>query len=156
MAKKTINSKAETKKALDKYFRDCDPHIKEVEIVDYKENKAGKKRKIITKTRQVPYTVSGVANALGLTTKQFREATDPYGKSKTKIPAPIKTLLIEALQQVEEYAEKNLYVSGKGSGAQFVLKNIGEWKDRIENDNPGLSEAVLNLEKSISKALGGK
>lgn len=158
MSKKIISSKSEVKKALDKYFTECDPHIKEVQIVDYKADKSGKVRTIKTKTRQRPYTLSGIASALNLTTKEFKDLANPYTKKETKIRvnAPIRKLLIEALQRVEEYAENNLYTSGKSQGSQFVLKNIGEWKDRFEHDTPGLSSAVVELEKSLSKALSGK
>jgi hypothetical protein len=144
------------KSELKKYFDNCDPHIMDVEVVSYKEDSAGKVKTVKTKTRQKPYTISGVANTLGVTTKQFQELADPdlpVKKGSIKLTSDVKKILIWALQQVEEYAERNLYTAGKGQGAQFVLKNIGDWKDKAEVETPGLSESILQLEKTISKSL---
>ena len=144
---------------LKEYFDNCDPHIKETEIIDYKADPKGLRRKINVKTKQLPYTITGIANTLGLTPKQFQELADTnyiQKKGSIRISPAVKKLLIQALQRVEEYAERNLYTPGKVQGSQFVLKNIGDWKDKIETDSPGLSEAISSLEKSIGEALKGK
>ncbi len=160
MPKTKLTTQTARKKIKD-YFDNCDPHIETVELVihdklkDGTRNPVGKIKKVPTKTKQRPYTVSGLAYALGLTTKEFRSLTEPNYKKKKGMPTMspgVRKLLIEALQKVEEYAEKQLY-SGKASGAQFALKNIGEWKDKFEHDSPGLSNAVSELEGVIAKAL---
>jgi len=160
MEKKNILKKAPgvVKKKIEEYFKQCDPHIEEVLVVDYKQNPAGDRRKLITKTRQRPYTISGVANVLDITTKLFRDLSNPdipVKRAKVRVSPGVKKVLVWALQQVEEYAEKSLY-SGRGPGAQFVLKNIGDWKDKSEVEASGLPESILSLEKAISKALTKK
>ncbi len=159
MTKLTV---AQTKKDLEQYFTDCDPHLDTVDIVVHgtlpngKRNPVGEIKTVPTKTKQKPYTISGVARAIGLTTSQFKKLTNnSKDKSLPKLSPAVKKLLVEALQKVEEYAEKQLY-SGKATGAQFALKNIGEWRDRFEHDNPGLNQAVAELEGSIAKALKSK
>ena len=161
MAKKLNLTTATAKKKIKEYFDNCDSHITEVEVVVHgtlpngKRNPVGEVKKVPTKTKQKPYTMSGLASAIGLTTKEFKDIARPEyiaKKGSIRVSPAIKKILIEAVQRVEEYAEKSLY-SNKTSGAQFVLKNIGDWKDKVEVDNPGLSEGIATLEKSISKML---
>lgn len=161
MKKEISLTPKQAKEKVDNYFKDCDPHLDTVEIVVHdtlengKRNPVGRVVKVPTKTKQKPYTVSGLASALGLTTAEFKKvARSDYiaKKGGIRISPSVKKVLISAIQRVEEYAEKSLY-TGKTAGAQFVLKNIGEWKDKAEVDSPGLTEGVANLEKTIINLL---
>lgn len=64
-----------------------------------------------------PYTMSGLALWLGVTTKTLRSWEKDYGDT-------IYTDIIKfAKQRVENYAEESLYDNRKSSGAKFVLEN---------------------------------
>lgn len=64
-----------------------------------------------------PYTISGLALWLGVTTKTLRSWEKDYGDT-------IYTDIIKfAKQRVENYAEESLYDNRKSSGAKFVLEN---------------------------------
>lgn len=159
MAKTILKNPKALKAKLNDYFKSCDPHIEETEIIDYKKDPAGVKRRIKIKTRQKPYTITGIASAIGLTTKEFKEIAHPSyisKRGKIKISPSCKQILLWAIQQVEHFAERNLYTPGKVQGSQFLLKNIGDWKDKVETESPGLTEAVASLEKSIASALKAK
>lgn len=162
MAKKQLTlTPKEVRDRLNKYFENCDPHIEEVELVIHETGKGGRKeqvgkiRKVPTKTKQKPYTLSGIANCLDLTTKQYKEVANPEYKSRRgsiRVSPKARDEMIKGLQRVEEFAERKLY-QGASSGAQFALKNIGEWKDKMEMESPGLSDSIAQLEDKISKAL---
>lgn len=160
MAKHILNkAPAQIKRKIQDYFNECDPHIIDVDIVDYKIDPAGAERTIKTKTKQKPYTTAGVANSIGLSPKAFQELSDPETpckKGKIKITQAVKEVLTWAMYQVIEYAEKNLYTAGKQQGSQFVLKNIAGWKDKTEMEVPELSHSLVELEKTIAKALTKK
>ena len=64
-----------------------------------------------------PYTMSGLALWLGVTTKTLRSWEKDYGDT-------VYTDIIKfAKQRVENYAEESLYDNRKASGAKFVLEN---------------------------------
>lgn len=93
---------------IDEYFRDCDE-------------------------RQKPYTVTGLALALGFTSRQnFLEyqARAPYTDTITRAKA-----------RVEQYAEERLYDSQGANGAKFSLaNNFKGWK---ESQNVELGGSVV-------------
>ena len=162
MPKKEVKlTPKEIRDRLQEYFDYCDPHIDEVELVIHETKKGGGKeqvgeiKKVPTKTKQKPYTLSGIANCLGITTKQYKEIANPDYKSRhgsVRVSPKARDEMIMVLQKVEEFAEKKLY-QGASSGAQFALKNIAEWKDKMEVESPGLSNSIAQLEEKISKAL---
>ena len=71
-----------------------------------------------------PYTISGLALFLGLSTETLRRYEKEYGD--TEYPDIIKF----AKQQVEVYAEEGLYDKSKSSGAKFVLQNNFGWAEK--------------------------
>ena len=73
-----------------------------------------------------PYTISGLALYLGLSTETLRQYEKKYGN--TEYAEIIKV----AKQRVEEYAERSLYDSRKSSGAKFVLENNFKWANKNE------------------------
>jgi hypothetical protein len=80
-----------------------------------------------------PYTVSGLARALGVTTQalmQFKYMTIMSG-----IPDEYLPILSEARQRIEEYSETRLYDNDGSKGAQFALGASFGWetpKDRSD------------------------
>lgn len=64
-----------------------------------------------------PYTMSGLALWLGVTTETLRRWEKDYGDT-------VYTDIIKfAKQRVENYAEESLYDNKKVNGAKFVLEN---------------------------------
>ena len=87
-----------------------------------------------------PYTMSGLALWLGVTTKTLRSWEKDYGDT-------VYTDIIKfAKQRVENYAEESLYDNRKSSGAKFVLENyfgLAE-KHEVEASVNQKLEDVLN------------
>lgn len=106
-----IKSVETLKLSVDAYFDDCDREKR-------------------------PYTVSGLASALGMTRI---ELLNYEGK---------KALLKEvklALGRCEAYAEESLY-TGKATGASFSLKNnFPGWKDKADLKQDQYSDLELKL-----------
>ena len=75
-----------------------------------------------------PYTISGLALWLGVTTKTLRCWEKDYGDT-------IYTDIIKfAKQRVENYAEESLYDKRKANGAKFVLENYFDLAEKHKVD----------------------
>lgn len=71
-----------------------------------------------------PYTISGLALWLGVTTKTLRSWEKDYGDT-------VYTDIIKfAKQRVENFAEESLYDNRKASGAKFVLENYFDLSEK--------------------------
>ncbi|MBT8341055.1 MAG: DNA-packaging protein [Desulfatitalea sp.] len=88
------------KLAIDKYFDSC--------------NEEGKEK---------PFTVTGLALAVGLSRRQLIEYSN-----REKFPNTIKV----AKQICEQHAEEFLYSGKNTSGAIFSLKNNWGWRDQLD------------------------
>ncbi len=93
---------AAMQKKIDKYFATCDKNYE-------------------------PYTVTGLAIALGMTRKGL---IDYENKEDQKLSNTVK----KAKLRVEEYAERSLYRSQSVTGIIFNLKNNFGWQDKQEID----------------------
>ena len=76
----------------------------------------------------MPYTVSGLALALGMT----RETLLRYEENDI-----FSDTIKRAKQKIEEYVETRLFVSGIATGVIFNLKNNFGWKDKQEIEQNG-------------------
>jgi hypothetical protein len=110
---------------IDKYFEECDGKILLDKDGEPVRNKYGK----IIRDDRKPYTVTGLALALGFTTRQ---ALLNY-EGKQEFVDTIK----RAKARVEKYAEERLYDKDGSNGAKFSLaNNFKGWteKQQIEAD----------------------
>lgn len=129
----------EMQKRIDAYFKECDGELltddNGVPIL----TKWGQEIRIGKK----PYTVTGLALAIGFTSRQA--LLNYQGK-----PEFVDTIT-RAKSKVEAYAEQRLFDKDGSSGAQFNLKNnFRAWKeDAFENN-----EALDRLDKVLDD-LGG-
>ena len=105
-----FNSAKKMQEAIDNYFDDC----------DYKEE---------------PQTMSGLANALGMT----RQSLVNYAK-RDKFFDTLK----KAKSIVEEDQEKRLIMGRNVTGVIFNLKNNFGWRDKAEMDVNAEEETVAN------------
>lgn len=74
-----------------------------------------------------PYTVSGLALFLGITTQTLRNY------EKNFVDTEYSEIIQIAKQRIEEYAEKSLYDSRSSGGAKYVLENNFDWNTKNEN-----------------------
>lgn len=126
----------ELKSKIDKYFVQCDPHVKEVTEYVQARDKSGKLLKDdnglsylvkvthLVKTVQVPYTVTGLALALDTSRRTLLDYQEKDEYSHT---------IKEAKDKVESYLEMNLNGTSP-TGTIFNLKNNFEWRDKTETD----------------------
>lgn len=87
-----------------------------------------------------PYTISGLALWLGLTTQTLRRYEKEYGDTE------YADIIKLAKQRVEEYAEKSLYDNKSSNGAKFVLQNNFGWCDKQDVNLSGEVNQVVKLE----------
>ena len=85
---------------------------------------------------ELPYTVSGLALALGMT----RETLLRYEENDV-----FSDTIKRAKQKIEEYVETRLFVSGIATGVIFNLKNNFGWKDKQEIEQSGDSKLDVNI-----------
>jgi hypothetical protein len=117
----------ELDRAIQNYFAQCDPHETKMLVEtgrDSKGNMLHDARNVLTE--QKPYTVSGLARALGIS----RTTLLAY-KERTGFLDSIQG----AIDRCEEYAESMLY-SPYSNGAKFNLtNNYDDWSDKKEVDH---------------------
>lgn len=75
-----------------------------------------------------PYTISGLALWLGVTTTTLKRWENDYGDTV------YADIIKFAKQRVENYAEESLYDNKKVSGAKFVLENYFDLSEKHSVD----------------------
>ncbi len=135
-------SVAEMQKKIDEYFEDCKGHVlrENGEIVYDKNGKP-----VIAGVR--PLTVTGLALALGFTSRQ---ALLNYQGKPGFIDA-----ITRAKLKCEEYTESRLYDRDGANGAKFSLKNnFKGWKENPEDDtiNAGGVKIIVTTENGDEDA----
>jgi hypothetical protein len=133
-------SVAELQEKIDAYFRECDPHLIDVEVPVYpkKAVAVGKKMmleedydqepqiKIVRRmSKQIPYTITGLALALETT----RETLLDY-EGRDEFSYTIKAAKLKC----QNFTELSLYGTAP-TGPIFSLKNNYGWKDQSQVDS---------------------
>lgn len=113
--------------AINAYFDSCDPHV-ERRVVDGGVNQKGEtiwlERAVMTE--QKPYTLSGLARALGVDRKTIKNYGERDGFFHT---------VEAAVRRCEEYWESAL-ASPYSNGAKFNLSNnYADWREKQEIDH---------------------
>jgi len=127
----------ELSQKIDAYFNRCDPHVEHAtEWLDARD-KGGKLLNddnglhYLTEvthtimTKQIPYTITGLALALDTSRETLLDYEDRDGFSDT---------IKKAKLRCEQYNEQMLF-STTPTGTIFNLKNNYGWKDKTEVDN---------------------
>ena len=132
----------ELKQAVESYFQMCDPHT-EMRQVESGVTQSGEtiwiKREVMTD--QKPYTMSGLARHMGIDRRTLLN----YSNIEQFFPT-----IDAARERVHEFAEEQLY--GRSStGAQFVLKNNFDWKDRSEIDHTSEGGPLMPVVRIIDE-----
>jgi hypothetical protein len=132
-----FNSPDEMQTAIDAYFAECDPHP--VQVMFEKTNPKTKLVEVKTETRlsyQVPYTMTGLARALGF---ESRSSLVDYRKR-----GKFSHTLLAAKLKIEEQVEIRMLTSnGVVAGIIFNAKNNFGWKDKQEQEVTGANGTPL-------------
>lgn len=117
---------AELDQAINAYFDECDPHVAK-RMVETGTKADGdtmfELRNVMTE--QKPYTMSGLAHAMGIS----RQTLLDYGNRDEFLDT-----LDSAKARVHRYAEEQLF-SKSATGAVFSLKNNWGWRDQSQVDH---------------------
>ena len=134
---------------VNEYFESCNgPLLDRYGNLVY--DKDGK----LVKTQVEPWTVSGLALYLGISTntlKKYRQGRvdtllDEM-RAETDDYMTFSSVVLKAKQKIESYAEKRLYDRDGQQGARFVLDNAFEWVSRKEQ-----AEIDMMIQEGVLKA----
>lgn len=135
-------TKEEMQKRIDEYFTACEGYVLTREDGEPLYDKNG--RPIITGEK--PPTITGLALALGFTSRQAllnyqakREFVDTVTRAKSR---------------VEAYAEERLFDRDGVQGAKFnLINNFKGWSDRPQSDSASTLEKLDAVLKRIDGAM---
>lgn len=123
----TFTSSVEVQGLIDNYFIECDGKLLEDKDGIPILNKYDEPIVIGAK----PYTVTGLALALGFNSRQTLlnyQAKDEFMDT-----------IVRAKAYIEQYAERRLYDREGSNGAKFVLANNYGWRDKTEVESTNLN-----------------
>ncbi|MEV0360091.1 terminase small subunit [Nocardia sp. NPDC050697] len=134
-----FESVADLKSRINAYFNRCDPHTEMRRIIDGHDREGNalyKDAEVLTEA--VPYTITGLARALGTSREtlldyesgKYDEKASDFDASGEKFSDAIKDAKLRVQEKVEEMS-----LLGAGSGTIFWLKNNAGWKDKQELDH---------------------
>jgi len=134
---------------VDEYFESCNGPL-----LDRYGNLVYDKDGRLVKTQVEPWTVSGLALYLGISTntlKKYRQGRvdtllDEM-RAETDDYMTFSSVVLKAKQKIESYAERRLYDRDGQQGARFVLDNAFEWVSRKEQ-----AEIDKMIQEGILKA----
>lgn len=134
---------------VNEYFESCNGPL-----LDRYGNLVYDKDGNLVKTQVEPWTVSGLALYLGVSTitlKKYREGrVDTLlteMRAETDDALTFSRVVLRAKQKIESYAEKRLYDRDGQQGAKFVLDNAFNWVSRKEQ-----AEIDKMIQEGILKA----
>lgn len=132
-----FDTPAQMQQAIDDYFARQDPHIEETTVIEENKTTHELEEKIIRyMTKQRPYTMMGLANAIGF---RSRQSLVIYKGKSDEFMDTIK----KARNKVEEGLEERMIASqGVVAGVIFNAKNNFGYKDKseLEINDPYLAE----------------
>ena len=132
----------ELKNKIEAYFDTCDPH-KQKQLVESGVNKNGDtiflEREVMTE--QIPYTVVGLARAMGVSRRtllNYRKYEHYTDEISPEIRQELILTIEDAYYRVEEFNEKQLHKNGLANGIKFNLTNNFDWVDKqvVETESP--------------------
>lgn len=133
----------ELQKHIDGYFKSCMAILrnKDGEII-YQD---GEPLYIQTK----PYTLSGLALHLGITTNTLRTY---QAKARAGLIRPeYADIVLTARQRIEEYAEGQLYSRDGSRGSEFVLRAGFGWQTKGERTSEKMMKKKLKMQLEEQK-----
>lgn len=115
-------------KRIEEYFRSC--WEQKVDMFGNKifEKVKGKKTTKPIMVQKRPYTITGMAVALGTTRETLLDYEAKYGDE-------FSDTIKRAKEMCHAYAEESLFVGKNPTGAIFNLKNNWKWEDKQKIDD---------------------
>lgn len=122
--KSAFNSPEQLQIAVDDYFESCYSYR-----LDRNGNIAHDRNGEPIRYQAKPYTVSGLALHIGISTQTFNRYCQGQMDNFVELPSSksYKEILVKARQKVESFAECNLYSKDGQYGARFVLDSAFGW-----------------------------
>ena len=130
-------NKEEIEEKIEQYFKDCEGHP----LTDEDGNQIYNKYGYPVIVDRKPLTVTGLALALGFTTRQ---ALLNYQGKKEFVDT-----ITRAKSRVEQYAEERLFDKDGSSGAQFSLRNNFKGWNEEQKENQDALEKLDDVLKKI-------
>lgn len=134
---------------VNEYFESCNGPL-----LDRYGNLVYDKNGNLVKTQVEPWTVSGLALYLGISTntlKQYKLGRIDSLLDEMRVDTDdymtFSSVVLKAKQKIESYAEKRLYDRDGQQGARFVLDNAFQWVSRKEQ-----AEIDKMIQEGILKA----
>ena len=141
-----FQSVEELQKQIDKYFDDCDPHVKEVtEWVEARDSSGSLKKdenglnflvkvKHRIKTEQIPYTISGLAYALDTTRRtllDYEQGKHYSEQMSDDDKGDFSHTIKRAKERIQAFIELQLHTTTP-TGAIFNLKANFDYRDNTD------------------------
>ena len=121
--------------AIDKYFEDCDGKV----LTDSSGNPIRDKYGHIIRDGKRPYTITGLALALGFNSRQ---ALLNYQERDA-----FHDTIVRAKARVEKYAEERLYDNNGANGAKFSLaNNFKGWTEKQQIEADVKNKVTINID----------
>jgi len=103
-----------------------------------------------------PLTVSGMANSIGVSRKQFLDFRDWYKNAKTEedlmIGVKVNRIISSALAIAEQYSEEKLFDGHmKPQGIIFHMVNNFGWRNKIDVEANDHSEELSEIREAYRK-----
>jgi hypothetical protein len=128
-------SKEEMQQRIDEYFEEC----KGKPLLDKEGNPMFDKNGMPIMYGVRPYTITGLALALGFNSRQA--LLNYQGREE------FNDTITRAKARVERYAEERLYDKDGANGAKFALaNNFTGWKEKQQIEADVSSEMTINIE----------
>lgn len=123
--RRIVETPEEMQELVDKYFASCMGPLRDKTgcVVRDEDGKI-----IYVQVR--PYTIAGLARALGMTTNTLKTYT--YKSLAGTVHPEFSYVIMRARQMVEEYTEEQLFNKEGTSGAQFMLRAGFRWSTKQE------------------------
>ena len=129
---------------INRYFESCMESVRDQDgNIVY--DKAGNEVMVQVK----PFTLSGMASFLGITTNTLRTY---HTKAKAGlIPPEYADVVVMARQRIEEYAESQLYTKDGSRGGEFILRAGFGWQTKGERNLDKMNKKKLKIQMSENK-----
>lgn len=155
---------------IQNYFDSCDPHIiKKMKPAGMKDSGDTIWHTREVMTEQVPYTVTDLALALGVSRKtlhNYRKFEHYSNDIKPEVRIDLIHTIDKAIQKVEAFNERQLHRAGLSNGVKFNLTNNFGWIDKqvvetntVDDDLDALDDPVadrLNVAEQAKETLASE
>ena len=134
--RRIVETPEEMQELCDKYFESCNGPLRDKwgNAVTDKEGHA-----IIVQIK--PYTISGLAAAIGMSTTTLKNYT--YKSLAGTVHPEFSNVIMRARQKIEQYSEEQLFNREGVTGAEFMLRAGFRWSTKQEETEMARNLATI-------------